>query len=164
MMYTVHAETVFTGFQSDNSAAIRVNAGGRAGFKDCTFNLNAATDHGSAVGMDSGAIRDLPAACWFQYCVFASNEDQQGYAVSQTDDRALHYNNQYFQKSVDVSTSDLLAPEGIDFGTITSLGFLIANADAYQEIASVRPSASAIRMQASKPSQPERCNVTKSSV
>lgn len=147
LMYTVHAETLFAGFQADNSAAVRVNAGARAGFKDCTFNNNAATEHGSAVGMDNGALRDPPAACWFQSCIFATNDDSQGYAVSQTDGRALHYNNHNFQKSVDVNNNGLIEPEAIDFVNIANMGFLIASAETYTDIASVRPSVPAFRTQ-----------------
>lgn len=135
----LHAESFFVGFQADDSAAIRVAAGARGGFKDCTFNNNAATNHGSSVGMDSGATRDIPAACWFQSCIFANNFDSQGYALSQTDKRALHYNNRAFQKSVDAENGGLLVPEPIDFENLKMLGFLIADADTFQEISSVRP-------------------------
>ncbi|NJR43135.1 MAG: hypothetical protein HC767_11265 [Akkermansiaceae bacterium] len=143
--HVTSAEAFFVGFQAEDSAAVRVAAGARSGFKDCTFNINAATLHGSSVGMDNGEVRDLPAACWFQSCIFSSNTDSQGYAVSQSDKRSLLYNNRAFQKSVNAENGGLLVPEPIDFDTLKSLGFLIANADSYLDIANVRSTSSSGR-------------------
>ena len=108
------AEAYFVGFEAEHSAAVRVSPGARGGFRQCTFNINAATLHGSSVGMDSGSDTDLPSACWFQSCIFSSNTDRLGYAVSQTDRRALHYNNRDFQKSVDAENGVLIVPDPLN--------------------------------------------------
>jgi hypothetical protein len=136
------AASSFYSFSAVDSSAVRVAASARAGFKTVNWNINTAETHGSAVGMHSGGARDLPAAVGFQSCIFSRNIDPlgQGYPVSQSDHRSLHYNDRIWQKSLDVSTGALLSPEPIDGNALNQLGFLAAGdrSSSYQEIARVR--------------------------
>lgn len=135
-MHAICAASFFIGFSADESAAVRLGGGARGGFKDCTLNLNTANAYGACIGMGESA------ASWLQSCTMSTNTDLATQTVPEASpiaqgDGSLYFNNKDFQHSVSVR-GERLDPRPVTVESLAETGFLVSQAEVYQQISQVR--------------------------
>lgn len=131
----MHSASFFTGFTASEAGAVLISEGARAGFKDCTLNLNSASGFGAVLDIrtDAGA--------WMQACTMSSITDAgtrlvDGTRGIATAPGAKYFNDKDFHRGVDQS-GQLVEPLPLDGNAIVELGFLVGQAQQYEQIAEV---------------------------